>query len=296
MHGGEISDNWSNVSTTGSNSGQGTGGVRVSGGALFTMYDGKISGNGARFTTPGGGGVRILGANSRMVMHGGEITGNIAASPTNMTVGEGGGILVSGGSVTLLGGTISGNQSMQVGAGVHVSAGAEITLGGTIQIYDNTPYSNAQNRRSNLRFDSNTFINLADGSNGPPPSDGMRVELNKAQDIIFVKSGAIADYTEYFFVDNINAEIFYRNGHLKTGPFIDCNVNYCDGVIIFECDNPNCGVIPDSCEEDGCDGKIIGDKCNDDECIYNNTVHPQRPGSSHYFLSEMKHLIFLTKA
>ena len=108
MSGGEICNNKLEKNST-SDPRQG-GGVRVSGGATFTLEgDGKIYSNEAR----DGGGVGVDGSESTFIMKGGEIYENVATSYT-----FGGGVYVqSSGKMYMSGGKIYSNRT----SGVYLS-------------------------------------------------------------------------------------------------------------------------------------------------------------------------------
>ena len=119
--------------------GDGGGGVVITGGGTFEMSNGTISGNTATINNGGGvyvnggtftmkngslienntatnfgGGVYVNGADSTFTMEGGEITGNTATN-------YGGGVYVSG-TFTMEGGEITGNTA-EDGGGVYHSFG-----------------------------------------------------------------------------------------------------------------------------------------------------------------------------
>ena len=94
----------SGIITRGRNTGNG-GGVRLEGGAVFTMNGGTITGN----TAATGGGVYAAPA-AVFTMNGGTITGNTA---------ETGGGVYRGGTFTRNGGTVSGNTGGNVAPGYY---------------------------------------------------------------------------------------------------------------------------------------------------------------------------------
>jgi len=110
------------------------GGVRVEGGAIFTMSGtAVIEGNHSGST---GGGV-ISGHGGHFIMNSGYIRGNTAVT-------NGGGVNVNGVRVdvpstfTMTGGTIEDNTATENGGGVAVLTGANFTMSDTALIYDNT--------------------------------------------------------------------------------------------------------------------------------------------------------------
>jgi len=96
------------------------GGVSVSNGT-FIMVGGEISGN---IAGNNGGGVRVSGDNGIFNMYGGKISRNIG--------GNGSGVRVSGGIFNMEGGEISGNSSSTSGSGVRISDGEFNLNGGVI--------------------------------------------------------------------------------------------------------------------------------------------------------------------
>jgi hypothetical protein len=124
MKNGTISSNTANK--------DGGGGVFVNENAVFTMDDGIISGNTARY----GGGVRVGSSsiNATFTMEGGTISGNTAANS------NGGGVHVGDNATfTMKNGTISGNTANNDGGGgVYIGDNATFTMSGTAVINGNT--------------------------------------------------------------------------------------------------------------------------------------------------------------
>ena len=114
------------------------GGVEVTDGATFYMYDGTISNNYANID---GGGVSV--GNGTFIMYGGAIKDN------NARYSGGGVSVVSGSTFTMTGGTISNNAAgygggggMYSGGGVHVGASGTFTKSGNSIIENNTCTAN----------------------------------------------------------------------------------------------------------------------------------------------------------
>ena len=155
MYGGTITDNHVEKRLN-----YGGGGVVVSGGGEFIMYDGEISHN---TSNDDGGGVSVVGASFEM--HGGTISGNTAT-------GSGGGVDLWNHSFTLSGGTISGNTATINGGGVYFSgmSGNTLTISDAVEISGNTAangggvYLNSRN----LTVTGGSIINnnAADGGGG----------------------------------------------------------------------------------------------------------------------------------
>jgi hypothetical protein len=121
MNGGEISDNESTSTTTGSS----VGGVWIGLNSEFIMNGGKISGN-TRSTTDYGVGGIYGDTGSKITMNGGEISENTG------TVGGTGGVRHVGGtgsSFTMNGGKISGNTGGSAG-GLYIGSGTVFTMNG----------------------------------------------------------------------------------------------------------------------------------------------------------------------
>jgi hypothetical protein len=111
------------VITGHTNEGEGDGGVVVGNGGRLLMKGGEISGNTA--AGGNGGGVYVAGM---FTMQGGTITGN------NGNGNGGGGVYVdNGGTFSMRGGAVSGNEAPGNGGGVYVAAGGTFSmLAGTI--------------------------------------------------------------------------------------------------------------------------------------------------------------------
>jgi len=93
------------------------GGVRIINGT-FTMHDGEISGNLARFVSGSpsngggfGGGVMATNPGASFIMHQGEIINNTAEGASGQSGGGGGVFINSQASFTMHNGVISGNQA-----------------------------------------------------------------------------------------------------------------------------------------------------------------------------------------
>ena len=144
MHGGEISRNVSN-----SSHGSYGGGINVISSGEINIYDGKISENTANSPSASfGGGISL--SESVLIMHGGEISGNIAdsgggvyiwngsestidgtAEISHNTADSGGGVsILNGGELTMLGGKIINNISRSYGGGVRVYNNSTFTMHG----------------------------------------------------------------------------------------------------------------------------------------------------------------------
>ncbi len=174
-------------------------GVYVYENATFNLHGGSIAGN----TDDYGGGVFNLGIFN---MTGGSITGN-KASDTGGGVRNADTFTISGGSITgneakrgggvsdmgiftMSGGSITGNKATSDGGGVYCYYGP--TLSGSSVIKDN----HAGDRESNLRIYRNTFIDLAELTEGA--SIGITMENGTGT----FTSNAAADYVNYFFSDD----------------------------------------------------------------------------------------------
>jgi predicted outer membrane repeat protein len=122
------------IKITGSAGGAG-GGVRVLSGAELTLQDGTlITGNksdGNRASNTAGGGVQVN--NAKLVMRGGEISGNeMTSRSASGNAGVGGGVFITGGgSFEMTGGVIKGNTA-QFAVGVYVFNGTFKMYGGLI--------------------------------------------------------------------------------------------------------------------------------------------------------------------
>ena len=125
------------------------GGVTVNSGILYISDNALITGN----ESPDGGGVRLSGTDSSMIMNGGNITSNVAASAGGGVFldsnsyfemnggiisfniaqeGDGGGVMVygPGSSMTMNGGSITANTG--IGGGVLLASAEMIMNGGSI--------------------------------------------------------------------------------------------------------------------------------------------------------------------
>lgn len=154
MYGGTITDNHVEKASN-----CGGGGVAAHDSTEFIMYDGEISSN----TSNGdGGGVGVVGASFEM--HGGEISGNNAAS--------GGGVCLWNDSFTLSGGTISGNTAKDDGGGVYFGgmSGNTLTISDTVEISGNSAANGGgvylYSRNLRMIGGSSIINNNATGSGG----------------------------------------------------------------------------------------------------------------------------------
>lgn len=106
--------------------------IDIDAGRLTMKAGSKITGHSTTFRI---GAVSISGANARLIIEGGEISGNRSR---NMDVGDGavGGVSVSnGGHFTMTSGTLSGNmrQTLNLAADLWVGTGANVSItGGTL--------------------------------------------------------------------------------------------------------------------------------------------------------------------
>jgi hypothetical protein len=123
------------IKITGSSGGAG-GGVRVWGGAELTVQDGALitgnKNNGNRASNTAGGGVQVN--NAKLVMRGGEISGNdMTSRSASGNAGVGGGVFITGGgSFEMSGGVIKGNTA-QFAVGVYVFNGIFKMIDGLIR-------------------------------------------------------------------------------------------------------------------------------------------------------------------
>lgn len=114
------------------------GGVYVDTNGTFNMYGGTITGNSA---TGDGGGVYVIGSNSKFTMTGGSI-GGTATNDANQAK-YGGGVYVSSGTFTMSGGTITGNKvsySYGDGGGVFVNYNGTFNMSDDSRITGNTAF------------------------------------------------------------------------------------------------------------------------------------------------------------
>ena len=148
MYGGTITDNHVEKRLN-----YGGGGVVVSGGGEFIMYDGEISHN---TSNDDGGGVSVVGASFEM--HGGTISGNTAT-------GSGGGVGLWNHSFTLSGGTISNNTAKGDGGGVYFSGMSSssntLTISDTVEIRGNSAANGGgvYLKSKNLKMTGGSIIN-----------------------------------------------------------------------------------------------------------------------------------------
>ena len=114
------------------------GGVYVDTEGTFNMYGGTITGNSA---TGDGGGVYVIGNNSKFTMTGGSI-GGTATNDANQAK-YGGGVYVSSGTFTMSGGTITGNKVSDPygdGGGVFVNYNGTFNMSDDSRITGNTAF------------------------------------------------------------------------------------------------------------------------------------------------------------
>lgn len=193
MYGGAVSGN----------TGNGTGGVRVSNGA-FTMYGGEISYNCAAGASAGG---VIVSTGMTFTMQGGTIKNNSAAN------GHGGGIFIYGGTVNMSGGTITGNTIVagQHGGGVYVGGTGAFHISGSPTVSGNTRGGDV----NNVELASGRVVNitsaLASGASlgitaETPPTAGNPVAITGANGNSAYASYLISDSASFETYDDGTAD------------------------------------------------------------------------------------------
>ena len=191
MYDGTISDNYEE--NTGSYCGG--GGVAVHSSGKFIMYGGEISSNKSDADS---GGVGVVGASFEM--HGGEISGNNAAS--------GGGVCLWNNSFTLSGGTISGNTAKDDGGGVYFSgmSGNTLTISDTVKIEGNSAANGGgvYLKSRNLTMTGGSIINnnATDGSGGGVYFKGDTFNVSGNVSITGNKKGATSTGSGLIGADN----------------------------------------------------------------------------------------------
>ncbi|MDR0320504.1 MAG: hypothetical protein LBI28_03300 [Treponema sp.] len=137
-----------------------SGGVHVNGG-IFTMNNGKISGNGAQ--NSGGGGVCIT--SGTFTMKGGEISGNTASN------NSGGAVYMTNGTFNMNGGKISGNSSTSTTT-TYWGSGGVLVLGGTFNMNNGEISGNTAQREGGGVYVKGTFNMNGGKISGNTANDG----------------------------------------------------------------------------------------------------------------------------
>ena len=189
MRGGEISGNRANSEG---------GAVHVfDKDCQFFLYDGKITGN----TSGDGGAIYLNQEPSWLIMQGGEISGNTAT-------GNGGGVYIyrTGSVCQLYGGKIENNKASGNGGGIYInpSNSGQLRVGNKPLVQNNTVSGKANNVY--LPSDKTLTIEI-DMSKGA--SIGVTT-ANIRYPVAFSNSYQ-KDYANYFFADDANAYVEYKD-------------------------------------------------------------------------------------
>jgi len=189
MRGGEISGNRANSEG---------GAVHVfDKDCQFFLYDGKITGN----TSGDGGAIYLNQEPSWLIMQGGEISGNTAT-------GNGGGVYIyrTGSVCQLYGGKIENNKASGNGGGIYInpSNSGQLRVGNKPLVQNNTVSGKANNVY--LPSDKTLTIEI-DMSKGA--SVGVTT-ANIRYPVAFSNSYK-KDYANYFFADDANAYVEYKD-------------------------------------------------------------------------------------
>ena len=189
MRGGEISDNRANSEG---------GAVHVfDKDCQFFLYDGKITGN----TSGDGGAIYLNQEPSWLIMQGGEISGNTAT-------GNGGGVYIyrTGSVCQLYGGKIENNKASGNGGGIYInpSNSGQLRVGNKPLVQNNT----VSGKANNVYLPSGKTLTIEiDMSKGA--SVGVTT-ANIRYPVAFSNSYK-KDYANYFFADDANAYVEYKD-------------------------------------------------------------------------------------
>ena len=189
MRGGEISGNRANSEG---------GAVHVfDKDCQFFLYDGRITGN----TSGDGGAIYLNQEPSWLIMQGGEISGNTAT-------GNGGGVYIyrTGSVCQLYGGKIENNKASGNGGGIYInpSNSGQLRVGNKPLVQNNT----VSGKASNVYLPSGKTLTIEiDMSKGA--SIGVTT-ANIRYPVAFSNSYK-KDYANYFFADDANAYVEYKD-------------------------------------------------------------------------------------
>ena len=189
MRGGEISGNRANSEG---------GAVHVfDKDCQFFLYDGKITGN----TSGDGGAIYLNQEPSWLIMQGGEISGNTAT-------GNGGGVYIyrTGSVCQLYGGKIENNKASGNGGGIYInpSNSGQLRVGNKPLVQNNT----VSGKANNVYLPSGKTLTIEiDMSKGA--SIGVTT-ANIRYPVAFSNSYK-KDYANYFFADDANAYVEYKD-------------------------------------------------------------------------------------
>ena len=189
MRGGEISDNRANSEG---------GAVHVfDKDCQFFLYDGKITGN----TSGDGGAIYLNQEPSWLIMQGGEISGNTAT-------GNGGGVYIyrTGSVCQLYGGKIENNKASGNGGGIYINSSnsGQLRVGNKPLVQNNT----VSGKANNVYLPSGKTLTIEiDMSKGA--SIGVTT-ANIRYPVAFSNSYK-KDYANYFFADDANAYVEYKD-------------------------------------------------------------------------------------
>ena len=189
MRGGEISGNRANSEG---------GAVHVfDKDCQFFLYDGKITGN----TSGDGGAIYLNQEPSWLIMQGGEISGNTAT-------GNGGGVYIyrTGSVCQLYGGKIENNKASGNGGGIYInpSNSGQLRVGNKPLVQNNA----VSGKANNVYLPSGKTLTIEiDMSKGA--SIGVTT-ANIRYPVAFSNSYK-KDYANYFFADDANAYVEYKD-------------------------------------------------------------------------------------
>lgn len=163
----------------------------------FFLYDGKITGN----TSGDGGAIYLNQEPSWLIMQGGEISGNTAT-------GNGGGVYIyrTGSVCQLYGGKIENNKASGNGGGIYINSSnsGQLRVGNKPLVQNNT----VSGKANNVYLPSGKTLTIEiDMSKGA--SIGVTT-ANIRYPVAFSNSYK-KDYANYFFADDANAYVEYKD-------------------------------------------------------------------------------------
>ena len=163
----------------------------------FFLYDGKITGN----TSGDGGAIYLNQEPSWLIMQGGEISGNTAT-------GNGGGVYIyrTGSVCQLYSGKIENNKASGNGGGIYInpSNSGQLRVGNKPLVQNNT----VSGKANNVYLPSGKTLTIEIGM-----SKGASIGVTTANTRypVAFSNAYRKDYTNYFFADDINAHVEYKD-------------------------------------------------------------------------------------
>ena len=189
---------------------------------------GKITGG---KSTHYGGGISVNDSIQTLIIHGGNITGNVCSNlPDEAGNPYGSGIGVGNGNLIMDGGSVTNNtvickdDKIVLGGAVVASGDGEtsIVIGGNTVIKNNVwkNQSGSTIISSDLRINTKKKLTIGNGDNGcPAPENGMEIGafLCDSQEVVpgAFTTNCSSDYVKYFFADYSDQYVKFETDHLE---------------------------------------------------------------------------------